>query len=253
MRISGISRRALPVVIGVFAVLSMSAASYGDGPPPPVYFNVGDSTGSISQADDENGSVQVKTIIECDGFQVVFQLDKLWKQPSDTTADLDGQVFIQLDSPVGDVAGPTRITTILMPSAQAAGIEYFDIIIIAEKLVNDSSVVWKDFHISVDLVSGAGGGGEVTLGGTAIPGTRLPQVQLVNGQMDFFGGEWDNDGQADFLFQSAPNDPVKIHIKLGERPLIINIKEWPTVPEPTTLALLGMGFAGVLLRRKKRS
>ncbi len=252
MRISGISGRALPVVIGVFAVLSLSAASYGDA-PEAILFAVGDSTGSISQADDDNGSVQVKTILECDGFQVVFQLDKLWKQPSDTTADLDGQVFIQLDSPVGDVAGPTRITTILMPSAQAAGIEYFDIIIIAEKLVNDSSVVWKDFHISVDLVSGAGGGGEVTLGGTAIPGTRLPQVQLVNGQMDFFGGEWDNDGQADFLFQSAPNDPVKIHIKLGEQPLIINIKEWPTVPEPTTLALLGMGFAGVLLRRKKRS
>ena len=244
-------RRAPLAVLVVLGLLAVSGVAHGD-----VTFKVGNSTGLIQEANDADGAVKVVTLVASDGFRVVFQLDKLWLQPSDTepaATDLFTSVGSGT-SPVGTPAGPTRITTVFMPSRAEAGIAYFDIILGDEKISNQSSVVWKDFHITVAKVLGDG---EVCLSGTPIPGPRLPQVQLVDqqgmGQLDFFGGEWANDGAFVTLFTSnLNNDPVKIRVTLGEQRTQLIIKEWPTVPEPATMGLLGVGSLGAIVTRVRR-
>ena len=239
---------AMLVVLAIFT----ASAAYGD-----VTFKVGDATGMIQEADDADGAVNVVTLIPSDGFQVVFELDKLWLRPTeDETVEFGDGVFtdVPLDGgPVGRVAGPTRVTAVFMPTAAEAGIEYFDIILNDEKIANMSTVVWTDFHITVDKISGDG---QVTLSGTPIPGDRLPIVRTSSnngvGQLDFYGGRWDNDGQFATLFDSDPADPVKIRIILGDRPTQLLIKEWPTVPEPATMCLLGIGGILSLIHRRRR-
>jgi hypothetical protein len=242
----------LASVLAAAVVLAFGTSVRADS-PELIEFQVGNATGTIQEANDDRGAVQIITLVPSNGRQVVFQFDKVWTVPSEPTRG--DSVFTQLaTTPVGVPAGPTRAIIVFLPSAEQAGQEYFDIILGDEQLSNQSSVVWTDFHITVDVLVGDG---EATLSGTPRDLDRLPQWQLSHadgaGQLDFFGGQWANDGAFDVLFQSdLKNDPVKVRIALGERPTQLIIKEWPTVPEPATMSLLGLGFLPVVLRRKRR-
>ena len=238
-------------VLAMFAVAALSVTASAD-----VTFRVGNATGTIQESSDADGAVNVVTLVASDGFQVVFELDKLWLRPTESDLE-DSDLFTDLDGdpgPMGHVAGPTRVTAIFMPSAAEAGIDYFDIILGDEKISNQTAITWTDFHITVDKLVGDG---EVELMGTPIPGSRLPIVSVTHehgaAQMNFYGGEWTNDGVYATLFRSdLNNDPVKIRVTLGQTPTQLVLKEWPTVPEPATMALLGLGSIVGLIRRRRR-
>ena len=238
-------------VMAVFAVAALSGTATAD-----LTFKVGDATGTIQESNDADGAVIVVTLVSSDGFRVVFELDKIWLRPTETDLE-DSDLFTNLDGPsgpMGIVAGPTRLTTVFMPSAAEAGIAQFDIILGDEKISNQTAITWTDFHITVDKIVGDG---EVTLSGTPIPGPRLPIVNVTHeqgaSQLTFHGGQWANDGAFATLFDSnLGNDPVKIRVVLGETPTQLVIKEWPTVPEPATMGLLGIGSVIGLIRRRRR-
>jgi hypothetical protein len=250
-------------LLAVLAVLAAAAVARADV-PDLVFFQVGNSVGAIQQIKDEDGSigasVHVETLTASDGSTVVFQLDKIWTKPTVELRDLS-DTFVSLntglvdDGPVGVPAGPTVAVLVFLPSAQAAGQDYFDIVLGDEKLANQTSVAWTDFHITVETVVGDAG---ATLSGTPRNLTLLPLYLLHTnggGTLDFYGGLWPNGPFAPLqtLFTSDPqNDPVKIRVQLGDQASQILLKEWPTVPEPATMALMGLGMLPALLRRRRR-
>jgi hypothetical protein len=92
-------------------------------------------------------------------------------------------------------------------------------------------------------------GGQTRLGGTptAATGTRIDWESQDALQAVPFG-----------TFADAPTNQLVIRglvidvssLKVGQA---FELKEWPSVPEPVTLVILGLGMAGFVARRRSRA
>ena len=117
-----------------------------------------------------------------------------------------------------------------------------DTIHIDERVRNNTGLDWTDFHLVVELID-ANEGLVVSFLNVANPTGEWTSGASNPGQLDLFGLV-PAGGIFSLSFDLQMNDQVGAFALFG-------IHEVPTVPEPTTLGLVGIGLAGIAGLRKR--
>jgi hypothetical protein len=122
---------------------------------------------------------------------------------------------------------------IIIDRGPSQGVDTFHI---DERVRNDTGVDWTDFHLKFD----------------SIDANPLLTVSFLN--VDNPTGEWKgivSDPDELSLFGSVPAGgtfSLSFDLQMTDSPgafALFGIRETPTIPEPTTLALMGLGLAGI--------
>jgi len=138
-----------------------------------------------------------------------------------------------------------------LPSAQDVGAAFFDIQLSDEQVRNNTVTPWWDYEIilipqtpdlSIEVLNPPDG----TMGDFF---TQVEGTGPLSGR--WFGGVWPNDGLFHTLFQSPGGAPFTLRVVLQEVPVTFLIKERPSIPEPASMALLGLGGVIGLIRRRR--
>jgi len=184
----------------------------------------------------------------------------------------DGAVWIELDKEFdsesfdGGLLGDDIPLKFTLVDAEAADFAP-DIIVTGEVVTNNTGRTWYDFHMTVapELV-GTGavwfdpayvfeGPIVVSEGDVVLSYNPFSEVSLVAGErpmkLDFEGGELAS-GQHFFPgYRGTDDNYVRIVTELEVGDSFV-LKEWPTIPEPATFFLLGLGGMALVGLERRR-
>ena len=163
----------------------------------------------------------------------------------------------------GGVMGQPIAIKFVLTDSQAANFAP-DIVITEELIVNNTGRTWNDFHMAVSWDLNNPGNPYVGFDPQYIFTADLPPYNPFKsiGFSDYIGMngmpvslDFDDGQVADgetFApgYYGSDDNYVRIVTDMDEGQFFI-LKEWPTVPEPTTLLLLSGGFMALRLRKRK--
>jgi hypothetical protein len=164
-------------------------------------------------------------------------------------------------SPPSDGVFPPVIITFKQVAADAVPL----IVINDEILNNETGVTWTDFHMELidhgdawfdEQLTNASNGGD---GFSIFPFTQqsFSPAGPNPTKFDIFGGGTIPDGTSFFPGNGPFDGELFIRTRTGTGEpgdpfTIFALKEFPTIPEPSTLALAAFGLLGTGCRRRKR-
>jgi len=224
------------LLAGVFVTMLVAPAY---GAHSVVVFDNGGPLGTVKDvSDSDNGSV---AIVLGDGDLT----DNV------TSLQLD-KTFDRYTTQGGGPLPPTGLPLLVqfdLPSAQDVGAAFFDIQFSDEQVRNSTDTPWWDFemilihdHLQGDILNEE----LVSLGSIFTEAELFGELSVR-----LYGGMWPNDGVFRTLFQSAGGSPLTIRVVLEDEPITFLLKERPSIPEPATMALLGLGGVIGLIRRRR--
>jgi hypothetical protein len=159
-------------------------------------------------------------------------------------------VYQNTGGPPGPLGLPLLFEIVLPSASEAAIPGPFSVKILSEMVTNNTGVDWVDYELIVlDFGATVSTSGELITTGCPLPETQ----DLVPMGVRFHGGVF-ADGVTDNLFYGNVSLGLPtLTIDLEDYPVIVMIKQRPSVPEPATMGLLGAGAAAlVILPRRRR-
>ena len=235
----------------VFAAALLAAAGVA---PAATIFDNGSVQGTAVDLSDPATGQALIVVGDADLTDNVttIQLDKTFNRYVDCGDPYQGDGITLSGGGCGCPPPPTGLPLLVeftLPSAAAVGSGTFDILISDEQVRNNTCTPWWDYEIIL-----AGPTDRLGFVGTPNPVDYFTTVESGPDALRFVGGVWPNDNVYHTLHQSLVGQELGIRVELyPDSELVFLLKERPSVPEPATMSVLGLGGVLAVLRRRKRA
>ena len=191
-----------------------------------------------------------------------------WSLPSSGAAVVEDQLGPNVQNPEDILLielskvfkGEPSALTGSMPSIQIGITQIADdadtasqIVINDEAIMNLTSVAWTDFHMILVTADQVGFNTALSEGLNTEPFSSMSwggYNSVGATELNFFDGIV---GVGDQFSPGSLSGEIVIDVDLSsDEPVSFFLKEVPTIPEPATMAVLGLGGLTMLLRRKRQ-